>query len=715
MLRTSIVGARTLAGGLVFGVLIAGCGSSASTSGNQTITESNNPATTGTGTSTGTGTGTGTGAGGGKTSGTGQGGSTTSTGHGGGSTGAGGGGGATTTSGSGGGSGGSGPGPCAKAADCDDGDACTDDTCNAGACAHAAIALDDGDACTSDTCDAKTGVHHQAIDPNDNDVCTVDACDPKAGVTHAAVDVDDHDACTKDSCDPVTGPAHVAVDTDDKNVCTLDWCDPATGVRNDPIDIDDANACTVDACDPITGPSHTPVNPDDQNACTDDSCDPVLGVQHAATNCDDGNVCTDDACKPATGCVHSPNANACSDGDACTQNDYCQAGSCLAGAPVVCAQQDGCHAIGVCDKGTGVCSNPVLPDGTACDDGNPNNVGDACKAGVCAGVTCLAGQFHCACNQVMKCNPGPNAAWVPMSPDLTCNPALNQKCDEATGTCKTLTPIGGVAATGSYYQYGVFKTGSSAFLGGYDVDAYGDYIYVNRGSTNLDVYKITLQDTDGDGILEPNQHPNNPKAQGPMEVRTLTFVTTYTKANDLAPLGSASAAEIFATNDGIFSLGPTRNGDITQWLFATKQNTVAIHPLTTLALSHIGFGAWDGKWYGSNESARRVYSYCDEKKIWVPEFMYPDLAGSHMDGLEVVQSIANATQYVYVSDMTSDYLGQYRRDGKGGWVQENLFQYADVTGSSVEGMGFGALNHFWITGGSTLIEIGGGDLANYTP
>lgn len=54
-------------------------------------------------------------------------------------------------------------------------------------------------------------------------------------------------------------------------------------------------------------------------------------------------------------------------------------------------------------------------------------------------------------------------------------------------------------------------------------------------------------------------------------------------------------------------------------------------------------------------------------------------------------------------------------------VQENLFQYNDGTGADVEGMGFGALHHFWIgncgygSGGvHKLYEIGGGDLDRYT-
>jgi hypothetical protein len=31
----------------------------------------------------------------------------------------------------------------------------------------------------------------------------------------------------------------------------------------------------------------------------------------------------------------------------------------------------------------------------------------------------------------------------------------------------------------------------------------------------------------------------------------------------------------------------------------------------------------------------------------------------------------------------------------------------------VEGMGFGAFNHFWATGGYSLYEVGGGDLTTY--
>ena len=82
--------------------------------------------------------------------------------------------------------------------------------------------------------------------------------------------------------------------------------------------------------------------------------------------------------------------------------------------------------------------------------------------------------------------------------------------------------------TGEYYQYAAFtKTSVSVYKGGGDVDSYGDTIYINRDGTNLDVYQVTLNDTDGDGFYEPDQHPDNPDATGPIEQRTLTYVTSY--------------------------------------------------------------------------------------------------------------------------------------------------------------------------------------------
>jgi hypothetical protein len=84
-----------------------------------------------------------------------------------------------------------------------------------------------------------------------------------------------------------------------------------------------------------------------------------------------------------------------------------------------------------------------------------------------------------------------------------------------------------------------------------------------------------------------------------------------------------------------------------------------------------------------------------------------------MDGLEVVTDPQTGTPFVYVSDMTSDFIGQYRKDPEDGWVQHNLFEYDGTVGAVVEGMGFGPNLHFWVSSGSGLAEVGGGDLQEF--
>ena len=314
---------------------------------------------------------------------------------------------------------------------------------------------------------------------------------------------------------------------------------------------------------------------------------------------------------------------------------------------------------------------------------------------------------------MLQCNPGPPAKWVPKSPATICNASSGQICSAATGTCTAATTIGGTTPTSKYYQYAIFQSGSSALLGGGDVTSWGDYVYATRSSQYIDVYKITLLDSDGDGKLEPNQHPDNPKHTGPIEQRTIQFVKTYAKSGEGAPVYSTTVSGLLSTsNNDIYSVGPSHNGSITLYDFASKTSTVPFMPTsTTLAMSFLGYAHDEKLFYGGNESYRRVYSFHVPTKAWVLEFQYPNLAGSHMDGIEAVVSPKTGQQFVYVSDMTTDFIGQYRRDDAQGWVQEALFEYNDATKSMLEGFGFGTLNHFWATSGSGhLYELGGGDI-----
>ncbi len=103
-------------------------------------------------------------------------------------------------------------GPTAQGTPCASGDnVCTGkQTCQSGVCtASAALNCDDGNACTTDSCHAAKGCQHVVNTlpcDADSSACTVgDTC--KSGVckTGAATVCDDNQPCTADSCDTATG------------------------------------------------------------------------------------------------------------------------------------------------------------------------------------------------------------------------------------------------------------------------------------------------------------------------------------------------------------------------------------------------------------------------------------------------------------------------------------------------------------------------------
>lgn len=148
----------------------------------------------------------------------------------------------------------------------------------------------------------------------------------------------------------------------------------------------------------------------------------------------------------AVNCATEPDGTACDDGNACTQSDVCQAGVCTGSDPVVCTASSQCHEVGVCDPGTGVCSNPTSPDTKACDDGNACTTGDFCDgAGTCVGGTlntCAANDTACA---DFQCNPVSGACdvIVPINEGGTCDDG--NACTDGelcvAGTCTQGTSV----------------------------------------------------------------------------------------------------------------------------------------------------------------------------------------------------------------------------------------------------------------------------------
>jgi hypothetical protein len=211
--------------------------------------------------------------------------------------------------------------------------------------------------------------------------------------------------------------------------------------------------CSTAECDPVNGcelassPNGTPCN--DGNACTQlDICKGGSCIGEDPVVCTAEGPCyVAGACNPATGvCTNpmAPNGTACNDGNLCTVGGTCSTGTCQAGAAKVCTASDQCHAAGTCSQSTGVCSNPAAPDGTACNDGNACTQTDTCLGGTCVGsnpVVCTAaGQ----CSSAGTCNPATGTCSSPAAPNGTvCNDGnactLTDTCQG--GTCVGSNPV----------------------------------------------------------------------------------------------------------------------------------------------------------------------------------------------------------------------------------------------------------------------------------
>ncbi|MBI5607783.1 MAG: hypothetical protein HY902_02770 [Deltaproteobacteria bacterium] len=330
-----------------------------------------------------------------------------------------------------------------KADTCDDGNPCTDDTCDkTDGCKHGnnTASCEDGNACTGgDACANGACTGGTAIVCDDKNPCTVDACDPKTGCTATAAangaTCDDGDACTASDVCQGGSCVGAAINCDDKNACTKDSCDKQKGCQatnDDTLTCDDGNSCTTgDKCTAGVCKGAGTDCKDDGNPCTDDGC--KNGVCEYLANaapcddanpctqmdtckdkacaagtpipCDDKNPCTTDTCDSKSGtCVFTNNTEACNDSSACTDKDTCQNGACV-GAPKSCDDNKPC-TVDSCDDATGNCTHTNYPDTTACDDSSACTQKDACKAGECLGET-------------LSCDDG--------------NPCTNDTCDKVKG------------------------------------------------------------------------------------------------------------------------------------------------------------------------------------------------------------------------------------------------------------------------------------------
>jgi hypothetical protein len=355
---------------------------------------------------------------------------------------------------------------------CNDGNSCTDDSCNpAVGCEYANndSQCTDEDVCTTlDQCSAGECVGGLALNCNDGDGCNgIESCNASVGcVPGEGLDCDDGNPCNgSESCDADDGcQPGVPLACDDGNLCTDDSCDPVDGCiysLNAAL-CNDNNACTVG--DKCSGGACTPgsaIACDDENVCTTDSCDPAVGCLHLLNTapcddddlctygdscqlgdcvgkdelpCSDGNPCTDDSCDPDSGCQFVPNADQCDDENQCSVDDQCSKGWCTPGNPLPCDDQNLCTN-DLCTPEDG-CTfvNNTLP----CNDSNPCTTADACANGSCAGGPALD------CDDSNPCTDDS------CSPDSGCVHANNSAGCEDGNACTTEdTCVGGACIPGT--------------------------------------------------------------------------------------------------------------------------------------------------------------------------------------------------------------------------------------------------------------------------
>src|SRR5262249_35827168 len=154
---------------------------------------------------------------------------------------------------------------------------------------------------------------------------------------------------------------------------------------------------------------------------TVDTCQAGACTGGSPVVCAAGDACHEaGACNPETGqcaMVPKPNGTACSDGNACTRNDVCQAGTCVPGAPVECGAGDAGHEAGVCNPENGQCVTATKPDGTRCNDGNACTQSDTCQAGACVGANPITCQPSDACHAAGTCDPSTGMCSNPAKPE----------------------------------------------------------------------------------------------------------------------------------------------------------------------------------------------------------------------------------------------------------------------------------------------------------
>lgn len=263
--------------------------------------------------------------------------------------------------------------------------------------------------------------------------------------------------------------------------------------------------------------------------------------------------------------------------------------------------------------------------------------------------------------------------------------------------------------TYEFLTYANFGSDNSCYTRGHGVGGYSDKLYVAVNG-NCYVYSVTIPAGE-----DPDMHPNNPEDPGPMATRSLSLIETYNFEADCGWWGYHNA-EFYIDENHIY-YGPDYFGvgGIEKWAknpdgtFGTYLGKVQDKngdpiPVPPENGETFTYDPTANTWYTCTRE-RAVYSFdMAVDTSWQYEFKYPSYEGGHHDGLEFVNG------FLWISDMTTNWIGQWRKNPDGSWEEIARFYYDNPVEDEVEGMGFGPLGHLWVTGWNRLYEIGGKEL-----
>ena len=257
-----------------------------------------------------------------------------------------------------------------------------------------------------------------------------------------------------------------------------------------------------------------------------------------------------------------------------------------------------------------------------------------------------------------------------------------------------------------YYNYWIWNTGYSE---AYGVDGWvggdGTSRIIFYSGTTAYIYQVTTTaGPDGDN---PNLHPDNPDATGAIAPRVFTYESQFALHS-----GSYGHDHAFYVGSDGFYLGAAWNG-IEKYNFGGGYVGQVAPSAPSDWVQSLAYDPSINRWYtGSGNdwgggADRRIYLYdeianaADPTIGWQLAFHYTSEPGSsHHDGLEV---LPNGNLLI------ADYAGQIVEYTAAG-TKVTVHNHPPFP-TELEGMGAGALGHYW--GGShsgQIFEFGGGSL-----